>query len=728
MLLASSYAIQKFTLRHVIRPLTRPVTSKWLSQALRSNMSSKVKNGVSAASQSKVITTEDGQEFTEVREGLAKILIPPPPKGKDAKAAEEQQQVFYNPIQQFNRDLTVLAIKAYGEDVVARKQAHMAKRHNKNNKRKRDKSDVVDDRPKKQHDAPSALSGNVDPGLGTDATNLNGEDTAMPDAEKAQKKSVANDEPESVTTADPDAQASRNGDSREETKPIESGHERKLSPPKFTILDALSATGLRALRYAQELPFVTSISSNDLTPSAVEAIKRNVEHNGVGCKVVVKQGDARAHMYSLLTEALPEEPETSKGLKRGGPKPPNNHYDVIDLDPYGTAAIFFDAAINAIRDDGGLLCVTCTDSGVWASHGYSEKSFALYGGIPVKGFHSHEAGIRLILHGLATTAARQGLAIEPLLSLSIDYYIRIFVKVKKSPASVKFLAGKTMIVYDCDHGCGAYETQLLLRNKKVANKSGKGSFYKHTLSAAPRVDRSCKHCGSLMHLAGPMYAGPLHSPDFINKILNELPNASRDIYGTIPRIEGMLQTALEETLEPPADDQPSIKEDELASLEPYPFFFHPTILARAMHCVCPDEDSFRGALRGLGYQVTRSHCKPGSIKTDAPWSVLWNIMREWVRQKNPVKVENISPNTPAYRLLRLGAKPGSGPKINAEGDAEDDAEPDGETDEHADKGNEVDKLEVVFDKTLGRDTSKKGLVRYQANPRENWGPLSRASG
>ena len=231
-----------------------------------------------------------------------------------------------------------------------------------------------------------------------------------------------------------------------------------------------------------------------------------------------------------------------------------------------------------------------------------------------------------------------------------------------------------------------------------------------------------------MHLAGPMYAGPLHSPDFINKILNELPNASRDIYGTIPRIEGMLQTALEETLEPPADDQPSIKEDELASLEPYPFFFHPTILARAMHCVCPDEDSFRGALRGLGYQVTRSHCKPGSIKTDAPWSVLWHIMREWVRQKNPVKVENISPNTPAYRLLRLGAKPESGPKINTEGDAEDDAEPGGETDEHADKDNEVDKLEVVFDKTLGRDTSKKGLVRYQANPRENWGPLSRASG
>ena len=716
------HPIRQVSPRHVIRLVVRPVTgSKWLVQALR-NMSSQPKksqNGVSAASQTRVVSIGDGQEFTEVREGLAKILIPPPPKGQDAKAVTEQQQVFYNPIQQFNRDLTVLAIKAYGEDVVARKQAISAKRLSKNSKRKRDESDTGDNVPKKQHDAPVVSEENGGQEGGTEATN--GEDTVMRDVEKAEEPAT-ND----ATTTALNAQAPQNEVSQEGDKPGEASNERKLSPPRFTILDALSATGLRALRYAQELPFVTSITSNDLTPSAVEVIKRNVEYNGVGSKVVVKQGDARAHMYSLLTETAPKEPENSKHPKKGGPKPPNNHYDVIDLDPYGTAAIFFDAALNAIRDDGGLLCVTCTDSGVWATHGYSEKSFALYGGIPVKGFHSHEAGIRLILHGLSTTAARQGLAIEPLLSLSIDYYIRIFVKVRRSPASVKFLAGKTMMVYDCDHGCGAYETQLLLRNKKVPSKSSKVPFYKHSLALAPSVGRRCKHCGSPMHIAGPMYAGPLHSADFIKKILDDLPNVPGEIYGTIPRIEGMLQTALEETLTPPVDEQPSIKEDELAALEPYPFFFHPTILARAMHCICPDADSFRGALRGLGYQVTRSHCKPGSIKTDAPWSVLWHVMREWIRQKNPVKVDKIAPNTPAYKLLRLGAKPEAGAKAEA-GDS--DAESTGDWDgSQAGKGDEVDKLEVVFDKQLGRDLSKQGLVRYQPNPRENWGPLSRASG
>lgn len=38
-------------------------------------------------------------------------------------------------------------------------------------------------------------------------------------------------------------------------------------------------------------------------------------------------------------------------------------FDVIDLDPYGSASIFLDAAIQAV-DNGGLLCVTCTDSAV----------------------------------------------------------------------------------------------------------------------------------------------------------------------------------------------------------------------------------------------------------------------------------------------------------------------------------------------------------------------------
>ncbi len=68
---------------------------------------------------------------------------------------------------------------------------------------------------------------------------------------------------------------------------------------------------------------------------------------------------------------------------------PRKRVDVVDLDPYGTAAPFIDAAIGCIADGGesfesldhcvltgliGLLCVTCTDVAVLAGSQYPEKS------------------------------------------------------------------------------------------------------------------------------------------------------------------------------------------------------------------------------------------------------------------------------------------------------------------------------------------------------------------
>lgn len=49
---------------------------------------------------------------------------------------------------------------------------------------------------------------------------------------------------------------------------------------------------------------------------------------------------------------------------------PLEQFDVIDLDPYGSASPFLDPAVQAVAD-GGLLCVTCTG-------GYSLAAVSLY--------------------------------------------------------------------------------------------------------------------------------------------------------------------------------------------------------------------------------------------------------------------------------------------------------------------------------------------------------------
>jgi tRNA (guanine26-N2/guanine27-N2)-dimethyltransferase len=40
-----------------------------------------------------------------------------------------------------------------------------------------------------------------------------------------------------------------------------------------------------------------------------------------------------------------------------------DRFDVVDLDPYGSPAVFLDGAVQSVKD-GGLLLVTCTDMAV----------------------------------------------------------------------------------------------------------------------------------------------------------------------------------------------------------------------------------------------------------------------------------------------------------------------------------------------------------------------------
>lgn len=661
--------------------------------------------------------TYDGKEYDVIQEGMARILVP---GGMEENKDKNAQQVFYNPIQQFNRDLSVLAIKAYGEEVIANRKGHPAAKRLDNKEKKRRRGDENDG-----NDRPAKVQVSEGEGEGDAEVTI----TKTSDAAAAPAPATA-------------AETEGNGSTEEPRKPE--------PQPRFTILDALSASGLRALRYSHELPFVTSVTANDLTKSAAESIQLNVKHNGLEDKIVVNHDDAIAHMYRRIADDLSN--RDSRG--RPGTK---NKYDVIDLDPYGTAAPFIDAALQAVRDDGGLLCVTCTDGSHWAGHCYAERSFALYGAVPVKGMHSHEAGLRLILHTLASTAARHGLHVEPLLSLSIDFYCRLWVRVTKSANAISFLGGKTMVAYQCS-GCTAWETQSLVRTRPEPKKKG-GHFFKHSLAKGPPTDGACRHCGSAQHVAGPMYGGAIHDQGFVRRVLDLLPTADPGVYGTLPRIEGMLTTALEEYLPgpEPAGDVDA-KEAALARVDSSPFFVMPSKLAGVINAQQVPDNMFRGALKHLGYRVTRSHCRPGSIKTDAPWDTIWFIMREWVRQKAPVKTERIRPTMPAYRLLGLdkeaavaaeeAAVPAADAGMSVEDAGEDTIVTQVEStarrsdeaaaqDTHMGDASEAALTEadlrktLVFDDALirlGRARDNRKLVRYQLNPRENWGPMTRAKG
>ena len=734
--------------------------------------------------------TYDGKQYKIAREGTAEILElqqttdPKTSKNGQSKA----QSVFYNPVQQYNRDLSVLAIKAFGEDLAAiRKARHQRRLDNlakklQEKKRKTPRewgeNEETDTRVKriKTQDQRAGPNGSSD--------------SAMVIADEPS----AHDEIQPILTSKESQQVSvNNGHASTENGNTDDAVQRAPDGPKagkdgvtpdpqpaFRILDALSATGLRALRYAKEIPMVTSVTANDLSSSATASIKVNIEHNKVTPKVVPHTCDAVEHMHYAASQA-----QRLQGL-----------YQVIDLDPYGTAAPFLDSALRALVD-GGLLCVTCTDAGVFASVGYLEKTYSQYGGLPIKGPHAHEGGLRLILHAIATAAARYGLAIEPLLSLSIDFYARIFVRVHRSPVEVKFLASKTMLVYSCDTGCGAWSTQHLARPNKKEARNG-DIIYSFTSATAPNTGTHCEHCGFKTHQAGPMWGGPLHNPYFVQSILDMLPHLDKKNYGTIPRIEGMLSVALNETLEDTTSHHPKkesstdrpVPPSDPAARSNHPFFFLPSALSRILHCISPSDAAIRGALLHLGYRVTRSHTKGGSIGTDAPWDVIWEVMREWIRQKSPVKEGAVKERTAGWGIMQKDrskidlieakdiirkvadsnnvqsiselrkdleaalyrvSKTEDGAKAKGDvgrpesvksmipggtenGNEIEDIQGIGksETQKHASSSTPQDtplcKLKIVFDEELGREPQGKRVVRYQVNPRPDWGPMNRAKG
>jgi len=271
--------------------------------------------------------------------------------------------------------------------------------------------------------------------------------------------------------------------------------------------------------------------------------------------------------------------------------------------------------------------------------------------------------LRLVLHTISTSAARYGKYIKPILSLSIDFYVRLFVQIYSAPIEVKKVFSKTALYYVCS-GCQSFHEQTL---GKVVEKSSEGRTslaYKPGLG--PPTSPTCDECGGVYHVAGPMWSGSLHDKEFTGRLLEHI-EKEKDHYGTSARMQGMVTVAHEEL-----DTS---------------FYFTPSKISNFFHCISPSLEDTASAILNAGYQVSRSHACPGSLKTTASRKVILDIFRGHVKN-HPVKMENIKTGSPATKLL---AK-----------------EPE---------------FEVNFRRHPGvASLSKVKLVRYQQNPTSHWGP------
>ncbi|XP_014671033.1 PREDICTED: tRNA (guanine(26)-N(2))-dimethyltransferase-like [Priapulus caudatus] len=426
--------------------------------------------------------------------------------------------------------------------------------------------------------------------------------------------------------------------------------EDTFAPGKYwedgiTIFEGLSASGLRSIRFALELPGIKQVLSNDMSHEAVEYIKLNVGHNDVGHIVKPSQSDAAAYMYSYASKREREK------------------FDVIDLDPYGSPAIFLDAAVQALKD-GGLLCVTCTDTAVLCGNG-AETCFAKYGGMSLKAKYCHEMALRLLLNSLESHAAQYSRYIVPVLCISADFYIRVFVRLFTSAKRTKSTASKRALVYHCT-GCETFNLQHM---GKVITTEQNNTLYKN--STGPPVTLTCRHCSNPHHIGGPMWVGPLYETGFLGRITEDVLDRW-DAFKTAKRIFGMLTMMIEE-------------------LPDAPLFYVLDKICSVVHVSAPKIVKFRSALLHAGFRVSGSHCNRGAIKTDAPSDAIWDIIRCLAKEEG--KRTKAKPGSQAEAILNKE------PLLKANFEKHPDAEP---------------------------ASKKKGLLRFQTNPEPDWGPRPKA--
>ena len=105
------------------------------------------------------------------------------------------------------------------------------------------------------------------------------------------------------------------------------------------MLEGLAASGLRAIRYALEIPQIESVVANDISMKAYQCIHRHVQQNGVQDKVFPSQRDASLLMYEH--------------------RPFTKRFDVVDIDPYGSPSQFLDSTVQCIEDGGERSWSTC---------------------------------------------------------------------------------------------------------------------------------------------------------------------------------------------------------------------------------------------------------------------------------------------------------------------------------------------------------------------------------
>ncbi len=318
---------------------------------------------------------------------------------------------------------------------------------------------------------------------------------------------------------------------------------RSKPDPEKTVryVDALSASGIRGLRISNETGIHTTL--NDWNEDAYRLIKQNIEKLNIGNRTVASHRNANV----LLHE---------------------KYFNIVDLDPFGTPAPFLAAAARSVIN---LLEVTATDTAPLCG-AHLNSGIRKYAAVPFNNEYHSEMGVRILLGKIARELSLHDKAMVPLLSHATRHYVRTYLEIKRGAKQADRMLKKMGFIAHC-LSCGHREARYGL---------------------TPAIEEKCDLCGEKNIVAGPLWLGKLHNPEFCSETISEIED----------RCPGTRELAIR-MLE--------FCRDELD----IPMFYDQHLICKKLGVSASTIDKLITALQSNGFRASRTHFTGTSFKTDA---------------------------------------------------------------------------------------------------------------
>ncbi|MGQ9479068.1 MAG: hypothetical protein ACUVQ0_03470 [Thermoproteota archaeon] len=342
-------------------------------------------------------------------------------------------------------------------------------------------------------------------------------------------------------------------ENRDLTVAVASIMRKKINHP-LCFGDSMAGVGVRSIRIIREAGWGEAYV-NDSNPRAFSLILKNIELNALEKSIHVSRTDA--NVFHTIHSYL------------------RNRFDMLDIDPFGTPAMFLETGVQAVKH-GGILSVTATDTA--NLFGVQRRAAKILYGVNIQktGF-MRELGVRVLLKAIAEAAAKHERGMEPVISITSRHYVKVLVRILKGRKH-------------------AFQTVSKIKFLKARMVK---MFCEPIAVIAPGEE-----CGENQISLGPIYVGETYSREWLKEI--GLEKAEK------PWLEENVFRIIEKLL---SDDQSIVGSIDLVGL------------ASSLHINPPSIKLVVQKLLDKGFSACRSSLDPNCIRTTAKLDDLISVIQ-----------------------------------------------------------------------------------------------------